>query len=149
MGYRRAGWYSWDLLDNRGVTSAKTIHPEWQHLVLGDHIPTGPRARNWWLVAGLDPERFLGLRGSFNALGASFDPAVEQPFVYTDSLWGMQLKELLGGRTRLVVSGYWALRPRCLHGLASLFFLEPVHWIMIARQFRNLKQRAESSTTRH
>jgi len=28
MGYDRAGWYSWDRLDNGGRPSAREVHPE-------------------------------------------------------------------------------------------------------------------------
>ena len=39
MGYQRAGFYSWDRLDNDGVPSAEHILPEYQDLSLGDLIP--------------------------------------------------------------------------------------------------------------
>jgi hypothetical protein len=81
MGCDRAGWYSWDRLDNSGVPSAEDIHP---------------------------------------------------------------LKALPEGRTRLVVSGYGAARPRALQTLAEWIFWEPAHWVMQTRQFENLKRRAES-----
>ena len=42
MGFRRAGWYSWDLIDNLGRRSATEIHPEWQTLQSGDSVPGGP-----------------------------------------------------------------------------------------------------------
>jgi hypothetical protein len=32
MGCGRAGWYSWERLDNGGAQSAWRIHPEWQEL---------------------------------------------------------------------------------------------------------------------
>jgi hypothetical protein len=32
MGTYRAGWYSWDRLDNWGRSSAECIHPEWQEI---------------------------------------------------------------------------------------------------------------------
>lgn len=35
MGCDRAGWYSWDRLDNGGVASADRIHPEWQEIAVG------------------------------------------------------------------------------------------------------------------
>ncbi len=31
MGGDRAGWYSWDALDNHGERSARRIVPEWQN----------------------------------------------------------------------------------------------------------------------
>ena len=42
MGFGRAGWYSYDWLDNLGRRSATTIHPEWQDVAQGDTIPGGP-----------------------------------------------------------------------------------------------------------
>lgn len=42
MGFGRAGWYSYDWIDNLGRKSARRIHPEWQHTESGDRIPAGP-----------------------------------------------------------------------------------------------------------
>ena len=36
MGFGRAGWYSYDWLDNLGRKSATTIHDEWQTVESGD-----------------------------------------------------------------------------------------------------------------
>jgi hypothetical protein len=38
LGYGRAGWYSYDWLDNDGQPSARRIHAEWQRLRPGDRI---------------------------------------------------------------------------------------------------------------
>jgi hypothetical protein len=143
MGVDRAGWYSWDRLDNFGRRSAEHIHPEWQEISVGDRLAAKPDGSEWWEVAALEPERFLGLRMSLDLRGRPFDPAGARPRFYTDSTWGFLLEELPGSRTRLVVSGYWDLRPRLLQAVASIVFLEPSHWIMQTRQFANLKRRAE------
>ncbi|MFC1639312.1 hypothetical protein ACFL3B_00955 [Gemmatimonadota bacterium] len=42
IGYRRAGLYSYDILDNDGIPSAEYIIPEFQDLQVGDSIPIGP-----------------------------------------------------------------------------------------------------------
>ena len=42
MGFRRAGWYSYDFLDNLGRKSATSIHQEWQNIETGARIPAGP-----------------------------------------------------------------------------------------------------------
>ncbi len=42
IGLTRAGWYSYDLLDNLGRPSAQRIIPELQHLQPGDIIPMSP-----------------------------------------------------------------------------------------------------------
>ncbi len=61
MGCDRAGWYSWDRLDNAGRSSAQRIHEEWQFLSLGQKLKSAPKGDFWFEVAALEPERFLGL----------------------------------------------------------------------------------------
>jgi hypothetical protein len=62
IGYGRAGWYSYDWIDNDGRPSADRIVPELQQLQVGDQIlmlpEMGPRVReiqpNRYFVAGDD-----------------------------------------------------------------------------------------------
>ncbi len=42
IGLNRAGWYSYDLLDNLARKSAETILPEFQKIKIGDLIPMSP-----------------------------------------------------------------------------------------------------------
>jgi hypothetical protein len=144
MGCDRAGWYSWDRLDNGGVPSANRIHPDWQRIAIGDRLASKPDGSIWFEVAAIEPERFLALRASFDLRGHPFDPAGPRPDRYTDSLWCFLLERQPGDQTRLVVSGYAAARPRFLQAALNFGFWEPAHWIMQTRQFSNLKQRAES-----
>ena len=149
MGCDRAGWYSWDRLDNGGVPSAERIHAEWQNLAVGDRLASTPSGRAWFEVAALESERFLALRAPINLRGGRpFDTAGPRPLFYIDALWGFQLNELPEGRTRLVVSGYAAARPRFLQMIADRLFWEPAHWAMQTRQFANLKRRAEREPIR-
>ena len=142
MGYGRAGWYSWDRLDNFGKHSAEELHPEWQEIAVGDHLAPMPGV---WEVAALEPEHFLGLRTAVDLRGRPIDPAGPPPKVSTDSLWGFLLQPLPGGRTRLVVSGYWAFRPPWLQPLMNVLFLDLEHWVMQTRQFANLKRLVEGT----
>lgn len=131
MGYGRAGWYSWDLLDNLGRRSARTLHKEWQNVAVGSYL-TGPNEPEWlkraWEVAALEPERFLGLRANLPR---------------STSLWGFLLEPLDGRRTRLVVSGYWRMEPRLLQTALNVAAFEWMHWIMQCKQFTELRRRAE------
>lgn len=133
MGYGRAGWYSWDYLDNFGRHSAQTLHPEWQNIQIGDYLG-GPDVseleRKAWEVAALEPEHFLGLRSRIPK---------------SESLWGFRLKEVPEGQTRLTVSGYWNMQPRWLQPFASFALLEWTHWIMQTKQFAELKRRVEQT----
>jgi hypothetical protein len=146
MGCDRAGWYSWDRLDNGGVPSADRIHPEWQRISVGDHLSSTPSGSAWFEVAALEPERFLGLRAPLDLRGRPFDTRCSRPRFYTDSLWGFLLVGLPGGRTRLVVSGYASARPQLLFTIGNLLFWEPAHWIMQDRQFANLRRLAENGS---
>lgn len=148
MGYGRAGWYSWDHLDNWGHSSDDRIRPEWQEIAVGDRLPSMPDNAAWWEVATLEPERFLGLRATMDLKGRPFDPEGPRPAAFTDSLWGFALEPLEGDRTRLVVSGYWAMRPGWAKALTSWFLVEPAHWIMQSRQFARLKRLAENDWQR-
>jgi hypothetical protein len=143
MGCDRAGWYSWDRLDNGGVPSAERIHPEWQAISVGDRLASTPSGSAWFEVAALEPERFLALRAPLDLRGRPFDTAGPRPRFYSDSVWSFLLEELPGHRTRLVVSGYQASRPRIVLSIGNLLFWEPAHWIMQTRQFAGLRRRAE------
>jgi hypothetical protein len=59
MGCQRAGWYSWDRLDNGGTPSADHIIPELQHLAVGDVLPFRPQGPDGFDVVRIVPERAL------------------------------------------------------------------------------------------
>jgi hypothetical protein len=140
MGGDRAGWYSWDQVDNNGEPSADRIVPEWQSLEEGQHLK-GPT--NWWTVVIVEPYRTLVLRSSYGLLtGQSFDPRTDRPpRAYVDGIWGFHLRPASGGRTRLVVRTQGWSRPRLFARPFDLLVAEPVHLIMQARQFHNLRRR--------
>ena len=145
MGGDRGGWYSWDRLDNGGRPSATWVHPEWQDLAVGDHVkywlPSGPV--DAWEVAALEPNRFLGLRGLTDLRGRMLDPKQPRPSSYVEGLWGFLLTEVPGGRTRLVIIGYQAIRPRVLGRFVFYWFYVPVTWVMQARMLVVLKRNIE------
>jgi proline iminopeptidase len=145
VGGDRAGWYSWDRLDNGGRPSAREVHPEWQDLAVGDYVKywTGGRAVDAWRVAVLEPKRFLGLHGLSDLRGHTLDPGQPRPRVYTEGLWAFLLTPLPGGRTRLVIGGYQAMRPRWLERLANYWVMAPMVWIMQARMLAVLKRNVE------
>jgi hypothetical protein len=61
IGYGRAGWYSYDLLDNLDRPSAEQILPELQQLQVGDWISMGgkPRPATAMRVKAFEPNRWL------------------------------------------------------------------------------------------
>jgi hypothetical protein len=57
MGCRRAGWYSYDGLDNGGVPSVARVVPELQHVEVGDLFPWTPNAYDGFVVKAVEPGR--------------------------------------------------------------------------------------------
>jgi hypothetical protein len=57
MGCRRAGWYSYDGLDNGGVPSAARIVPELQQVQVGDVFPMRPQDNDTFVVRLIEPGR--------------------------------------------------------------------------------------------
>ncbi len=58
MGYNRAGWYSYDLVDMKGASVDRVV-PELQQLAVGDLVPNSPDTA--FAVRALEPGRALVL----------------------------------------------------------------------------------------
>jgi hypothetical protein len=90
MGGGRAGWYSWDSIDNDGTPSATTIVPALQQVVPGDVMPAVPGAADAFVVAAVEVPRDLVLTAPDHHGGNAV-------------VWEHFLEPLDGGRTRLIV----------------------------------------------
>jgi proline iminopeptidase len=143
MGCERAGWYSWDRLDNGGRPSAQRLVPELQGTKVGDVLPSRPGHPEGFEVLELEaPDIFV--------LGAYFDVtrlvqlewSEAPPSRYVRSTWAFVLEELGPGRTRLLARTRGLVRPIWLDLLMKAFF-GPAHLIMQRKQLLNLKARAE------
>jgi hypothetical protein len=141
MGWDRGGFYSWDLLDNAGRPSAEEIHPEWQDLAVGDRLKC--LGLPSYQVATLAPNRFLGLYWLADLRGRLLDPNEPRPSAYMEGLWGFVLRELPGDRTRLLVAGYQAARPRWFERLMYDWIFPGMVWIMQARMLAVLRRNIE------
>jgi proline iminopeptidase len=145
MGCDRAGFYSFDRLDNGGRPSADHIHASWQDLQEGGRIASVPDASRWFDVALLAPKRALVLRASLAVpSGRNFDPTDGLPRSYSDSTWGFFLRPTVEGHTRLVVTGKARGAPHVLIAAGNWMFWDPAHWVMQLKQFAGLRRRAES-----
>lgn len=148
LGGDRGGWYSWDHLDNAGVPSAHEVHPEWQDRSVGDRlkfrVPGGGLVDSY-AIALLETDRFLGLYALTDLRGRPLDPRQPRPAGYMEGLWGFQLTPLTDGRTRLVIGGYQAMRPRWLERFYNYWIYVPVVWIMQARMLAVLKRNVETA----
>jgi hypothetical protein len=90
MGAGRAGWYSWDAIDNGGVPSASRVAPDLQMVVPGDIMPSVPGATDAFVVFAVEPPRDLVLTVPDGHGGHAV-------------AWEHALFPLDGNRTRLIV----------------------------------------------
>src|SRR5437763_7032329 len=59
MGITRAGWYSYDWLDNLGKPSAQRILPQFQHVAVGDLVPLSPDGKQGMGVKAFEPDQWM------------------------------------------------------------------------------------------
>jgi hypothetical protein len=59
IGVTRAGWYSYDLLDNLGRPSARRILPQFQDPKIGDVIPMSPDGELGPYVKDFEEDRWM------------------------------------------------------------------------------------------
>jgi hypothetical protein len=128
MGFRRAGWYSYDWLDNLGRRSATRINPEWQDVATGSRVPAGPMS---FEAAIVEPPRAFVLRvGS----GESAKSRIQFVLAY-------ELREVPEG-TRLVTRV--RIRIDAPGGrLLERLVLGPGDGVMVRRQLLNLARRVD------
>ncbi len=148
LGWDRGGWYSWDRLDNARRPSATEVHPEWQDVAVGDQLSFWALGRRMdaYRIGVLEPNRFLGLYGYTDLRGRWLDPKEPRPAAYMEAIWGFQLNEVSGERTRLVISGYQTFRPHWIERIVAEWLLLPIAWIMQARMLAVLKRNAQRAT---
>jgi len=129
MGCRRAGWYSYDGLDNGGVPSVDRIVPTLQQVEVGDLFAWTPTAYDGFIVRAFEPERSLVLGGTAGSLYRT--------------TWAFVLERIGETSTRVLArsSGEYT---RLAVGLFLWFVLRPIHFAMQRKQLLNLKQRVEA-----
>jgi len=136
MGAGRAGWYSYDALDNGGRSSATTILPWFQSVVAGTLFPALPGATDGFVVLACEPNWYLVL---------GWPSPQGEPLV----TWTFALEELRPEITRLIVrvrgsKGY------PFYGLPPAIgkpVVRGVHFLMERKQLLGIAMRAEQSGT--
>jgi hypothetical protein len=133
MGYNRAGFYGYDLIENlgsaRGIRSARTIVPEFQHPRTGDVLPISAVAH---LVFGsIQPNQYLIWQSEADAADGAFT-------------WA--LNPLDSTHTRLV--SRIRLRYHWSHPwlLTLDLFTEFADHLAVPKLLRGLRDRAEGQT---
>jgi hypothetical protein len=131
MGCRRAGWYSYDGLDNGGIRSAQRIVADLQEVAVDDIFPWTPTANDGFFVRAVDPGRALVLGGD---AGGRYRVT-----------WAFVLDPIDDGRTRLI-SRASGEHDGFATGLMLRLVMRPIDFGMQRRQLLNIKCRAEASS---
>lgn len=134
MGAGRAGWYSYDVLDNGRQPSASRLVPELQDIALGRVFPALPGRSDGFVVLAYGTGRWLLL---------GFPGPDGTPFV----TWAFVLDEQPDGSTRLIVR-VRAVRGYRFHGLPAWMsrpVIRLVHFVMQRKQLLGIARRAEAS----
>ena len=128
VGFHRAGFYSYDLLDNLGRPSAEHVLPEFQDVAVGDlaaPMASPPDKKNSFTVALLDsPHRLVWAK--------------------PDSTWSWLLTHKADGRTRLVT------RLKARYDVnaflpVTLILMEIGDFPMMRRMLLGIRDRAENN----
>ena len=154
MGAGRAGWYSFDRIDNGGHPSAESILADCQQIAPGDVLPAIPGATDAFVVAQVETPHHLVLTVPDACGGIQVS-------------WEFLLQPVDQGCTRLIVRGrispHWpapteaptasSRGPILIERIYAVLERIPKplmlaaagvgHYIMEARMLRGIKRRAE------
>ena len=128
IGFGRAGWYSYDVLDNLGRRSAERIVPALQHIEVGDLVPLGPGEDAGMRVKALESGRWV---------------------VWWDNnhltTWSWLLDPMPDGRTRLLTRV--RTRPSWRHPATVIWLVltEVADFPMMRKCLLGIKRRAETA----
>ena len=132
MGADRAGWYSYDVLDNGGKPSADRIVEGLQSPSVGAVFPALPGRRDGFVLVENEPPHWLVLE---------WPGADDQPVV----TWAFMLHEVDENTTRLIVRARAADDYR-FHGLPKalgFWLARVVHFVMERKQLLEIARRVE------
>jgi len=131
----RAGWYSYDFIDNGRRPSADRIVPELQDIIVGSLFPARPGAIDGFRVLQLEVGRHLVLGW------------VRVPELVPIVTWAFVLDPIDDANTRLITrvrgSGeypFYGLPPAI-----GMPFISLVHFVMERAQLIGIAERAESA----
>lgn len=133
IGFGRAGWYSYDLLDNLARHSSEQVVPALQHIEVGDLIPLGPGKNTGMRVKEFETGRSIVWWDDKNHL----------------TTWTWLLDPLDTGRTRLITRVRARSSWRHPSTVMWMPLLELADFPMMRKCLLGIKRRAEALATEH
>ena len=130
MGYKRAGFYGFDKLDNGGIPSAENLIPEYQDLQIGDSIPLGGP---YLQVVEMEPHKsmlWVFMKGAGPWEGAT---------------WSWRLYKIDEKRTRLVSRLRQKYTLGSIQELIAWSLIDAVEILMMRTTLLGIKHRVENT----
>lgn len=128
MGYRKAGFYSHDRLDNDSIPSAEQILPAYQELGIGDPVPMSRSVDA--TVVEMEPNKSMVWK---------FPPGS-----WGNSTWAWGLYEKGNKQTRLITRLRIQYNWRS-PSIISMLMVDVVELVMMRKCLLGIKRRAESA----
>ena len=127
VGYRRAGWYAGDLLDNFARPSVRRIVPELQDIRVGQWLSMVPKPSE---------------RSAFRV--DSFEEPSWLLWRTPNRSWAWRLVPLAGARTRLITRMRTVYEWRRPLVPITVLLMECADYPMMRRMLRGIRERAEA-----
>lgn len=144
LGCGRAGWYSYDLLDNGGQPSAEQILPQHQNLNVGDTVPAVPNGSFGFPVAELVENSALILAGTLNTrTGQPTEPEKLGNDPYFAGGQSFLIEPRGSSSSVLIFRMRVDWNATLLNTLIYRYILEPISAVMGQKMLLTLKQRVE------
>jgi len=148
----KAGWYSYDFLDNRGHKSLDAVDPALTEIDIGSVFPALPGVTDCFILTRMEPQRCLVLAvpGKDGPKGELGSPEWIRSFGRSN--WSWILTPLPAGM-RLHVRARLGWLEMDLPFLGTVNFpawlarllAGPIHFIMQQRQLHNIRRRVEKA----
>ncbi|HEY1114005.1 MAG TPA: SRPBCC family protein [Chitinophagaceae bacterium] len=132
IGGDRAGWYSIDWLDNKGIPSVDHLVAEWTDRQKGDPIPVLRGSKDFFEVHDLAREKYFVLKAE-----------AQPPKPHFRTSWAFVLEPVGSDATRLLVRARMESAPKWNEWLMGHLWYPPVHGLMEAVQLKHIKLYAE------
>lgn len=140
MGWRRAGYYSYNAIDNDHVPSADHIIPALQDLHVGDFVPEGQNVG--WTVKALEPGHLLLLTTHGPMAGVDWLESRDSSWLFLVEAVDAEHSRLIERERTAVKVNYRTL----LGALATRFAVSGLYvgdFVMAHRHMKGIKARAE------
>ena len=141
LGQDRAGFYSYDLLENLAgcrMPRIERLDPSLQHWSVGDRLWMYPADE----LGGAGYARLVEYRPGSALVFETRSPGADAG-ADASGLWSLEVRALDAGSSRLIASGFGGSPPSLLGAAFNRTVFEPMHFVMERRMLEGIAGLAE------